>query len=35
MILVRESQVRDLGWSVSDAMNTTISGGIIGPKEIE
>lgn len=35
MILVRESQVRDLDWSVSDAMNTIISGGIIGPKEIE
>ena len=35
MILVKESQVRDLDWSVSDAMNTIISGGIIGPKEID
>jgi len=35
MILVRESQVRNLDWSVTEAMNTIISGGIIGPQEIE
>lgn len=34
MVMVRESQVRDLDWSVSDAMNTIISGGIVGPDEI-
>ncbi|MGB8952549.1 MAG: DUF502 domain-containing protein [Candidatus Aminicenantales bacterium] len=35
MIIVRESQVRELGWSITEAMNAIISGGIIGPKEIE
>lgn len=35
MILVKESQVRSLDWSITDAMNAIISGGIIGPKEIE
>jgi uncharacterized membrane protein len=31
---VRASQVRDLDWSVADAMNSIISGGIIGPTDI-
>jgi uncharacterized membrane protein len=35
MVAVRESQVRELDWTVADAMNAIISGGIIGPQEIE
>ncbi len=31
MIMVRESQVRDVDWSVPAAMNTVISGGIVEP----
>ena len=34
IILVRESQTRDPGWSIDDAMKTVISAGIIGPNEI-
>jgi uncharacterized membrane protein len=34
MIAVRASQVRDLDWSVAEAMNSIISGGIIGPTDI-
>ena len=34
-VLARESNVRDSGWSVEDAMKTIISGGIIGPAEIK
>jgi uncharacterized membrane protein len=34
MVVVRESQTRDPGWTIEDAMKTLISGGIIGPKEI-
>jgi uncharacterized membrane protein len=32
--LVRESKVRDIGWTVTEAMNAVLSGGIIGPDEI-
>lgn len=35
MIVVKENQVRDLKWSVREAMNMIISGGIIGPQELE
>lgn len=35
LILVRESQTRDPGWSVEDALKVVISGGIIGPPEVE
>lgn len=35
MVLVKESMVRDPGWTIEEAMRTVISGGIIGPKEIE
>lgn len=35
MIMVKESQVRDLQWSIQDAMNAVISGGIISPPQIE
>jgi len=35
VVMVKESQVRDLEWSVQDAMNAVISGGIISPPQIE
>jgi uncharacterized membrane protein len=35
MIAVKEDQVRELDWSVADAMNTIISGGMIGPQELK
>ncbi|GAB4366321.1 MAG: DUF502 domain-containing protein [Calditrichia bacterium] len=35
MILVRENEVRDPGWTLEEAMRTVISGGIIGPNYIE
>jgi len=34
MVVVKESQTRDPGWSVDDALKAVISGGIIGPTEI-
>jgi uncharacterized membrane protein len=34
MVLVRESQTRDPGWSIEEAIRAVISGGIIGPDEI-
>lgn len=34
MVLVREEQTRDPGWTIEEAMRTVISGGIIGPNEI-
>ena len=34
IIVVRESQTRDPGWSVEDAMKVVISGGILGAEEI-
>jgi uncharacterized membrane protein len=34
MVIVKESQLRDLDWTVSEAMNSIISGGIVGPEEI-
>lgn len=35
IVLVRESQTRDPGWSIDEAMKTVISAGIIGPNEIK
>jgi uncharacterized membrane protein len=35
MVFVPADRVRELGWSVKDAMNAVISGGIIGPDEIQ
>lgn len=35
IVLVRETQTRDPGWSIDDAMKTVISAGIIGPTEIK
>jgi uncharacterized membrane protein len=34
MLIIAESKVRDVDWSVAEAMNTVISGGIIGPDKI-
>lgn len=34
IVLIRESDTRDPGWSIEEAMKTVISGGIIGPLEI-
>jgi uncharacterized membrane protein len=34
MVVVRESQVRDVSWSVSEAMNIVLSGGIVGPDDL-
>lgn len=34
MVMVKESQVRVLDWTVNEAMNAILSGGIIGPKEV-
>jgi len=34
MVVVKESQTRDPGWSIEEAMKAVISGGIIGPTEI-
>jgi len=34
MIVVKESQVREIGWSVAEAMNAVISGGLSGPNKI-
>jgi uncharacterized membrane protein len=35
MVVVRESETRDPGWTIEEAMKTVISGGIIGPTEIK
>jgi len=35
MAMVKESQVRNLDWSVADAMNAVISGGLSGPQHID
>ena len=35
MVVVRESETRDPGWTVEEAMRAVISGGIIGPTEIK
>ena len=34
MIIVKESQTRDPGWTIDQAIRSVISGGIIGPEEI-
>jgi len=34
MIMLKETEVRDLDWTISDAMNAVISGGIISPETI-
>ena len=35
MVVVRESQTRNPGWSIEEAMQAVISVGIIGPTEIK
>jgi len=35
MVIVRESQTRDPGWTIEEALKAVVSGGIIGPKEIK
>ena len=35
MVVVRESQTRDPGWTIEEALRCVISGGIIGPEEIK
>ncbi len=34
MAMIPESQVRNLSWSVQEAINSVISGGIIGPEKV-
>ena len=34
MVVVKESQTRDPGWSVEEALKSVISAGVIGPTEI-
>lgn len=34
MVVVRENQVRDVSWTVSEAMNIVLSGGIVGPDDL-
>ena len=34
MIVVKESQVREIEWGVAEAMNAVISGGLSGPEKI-
>lgn len=35
MLIVKESQVREIGWSVAEAMNAVISGGLSGPDKLD
>ena len=35
MVVVRESQTRDPGWTIEEAIRSVLSGGIIDPEEIE
>lgn len=34
MVIVRESDTRDPGWSIEETLNAILSGGIIGPEEL-
>jgi len=34
MVLVKESETRDPGWSIEEALKAVLSGGIIGPTEL-
>ena len=34
VVILKESQVRDLDWTVPEAMNLIISGGLVGPQHI-
>ena len=35
MVVVKESETRDPGWTIEEAIKAVISGGIIGPTEIK
>jgi len=35
MVVVREAETRDPGWTIEEALKTVISGGIIGPESIK
>jgi uncharacterized membrane protein len=35
MVIVRESETRDPGWTIEEAIRAVVSGGIIGPTEIK
>jgi uncharacterized membrane protein len=35
VLLVKESETRDPGWTVEEALKLVISGGVIGPNEIK
>jgi uncharacterized membrane protein len=35
MVLVKETQTRDPGWTIEEALKAVISGGIIGPNELK
>jgi uncharacterized membrane protein len=35
MVVVKERETRDPGWSIEEAIRAVISGGIIGPTEIK
>ena len=35
MLIVKEPQVREIGWSVAEAMNAVISGGLSGPDQLD
>jgi uncharacterized membrane protein len=34
MVVVRETQTRDPGWTIDEALQAVLSGGIIGPEEL-
>ena len=35
MVMVKESDVRDPGWTIEEALRSVISGGIIGPEDLK
>lgn len=35
MVMVKESEVRDPGWTIEEALKSVISGGIIGPEDLK
>jgi uncharacterized membrane protein len=35
MVLVRQNETRDPGWSIEEGLNTVVSAGIIGPRELK
>jgi uncharacterized membrane protein len=35
MVVVKESQTRDPGWSIDEALKSVLSAGIIGPEELQ